>query len=89
MPHCVRGRARNAPHKQIQRVADSLPTLSYDYGFLGTDGAANDDAQIAAGFSPVLVMHDEISGSVFAHAVPRTTQKFTLQCEPCAATITA
>ena len=67
---CVRGRARNSPHRQAQRVADSPPTLSFDYGFLGTDDATNDDAQVDAGFSPILVMHDDISGCVLAHAMP-------------------
>ena len=69
-PHCVRGRARHAPHRRTERDADSVPVISFDYGFLGSDPTATEAIQEAAGFSPILVMHDEISGSIFAHAVP-------------------
>ena len=71
-PHCVRGRARNAPHAVIHRDADSLPVISFDYCDLGNrempevEDGVNDDN----GPTPVLVMHDSIAKSVFAHAVP-------------------
>ena len=70
-PHCVRGRARNAPHKQISRDADAVPTLSFDYGFLGKGDTEGDEEEIAVGLSPILVMHDEISGSVFSPTLHR------------------
>ena len=68
-PHCVRGRARNNPHRAVQRESDAAPTLSFDYGFL-SGGVQDESSQTAAGFSPVLVMHDEVTSSVFSHAVP-------------------
>ena len=70
-PHCVRGRGRNAAHRTIRRDADALPTLSFDYCFLGSKNPDEDHEQESAGMTPVIVMHDDVSGSVFAHAVPK------------------
>ena len=69
-PHCVRGRGRNVAHRAVHRDADALPTLSFDYCFLNSKTGNDDEEQLAAGMSPVIVMHDDISGGVFAHAVP-------------------
>ena len=30
-PHCVRGRAKNAPHLMVSRDADAIPVISFDY----------------------------------------------------------
>ena len=64
-PHCVRGRARDGSHRPTRRAADAIPTISFDYCFF-TEGAGAE-----AEGSPILVMHDDISKSVFAHAVPQ------------------
>ena len=71
-PHCVRGRARNAPHPVVHRDADALLVISFDYCDLGNrempeveDGVQDDD-----GPTPVLVMHESIGKNIFSHAVP-------------------
>ena len=71
-PHCVRGRARNAPHPVVRREADSLPVVSFDYCDLGSRDMpeVEDGVNDNEGPTPVLVMHDSIAKNVFAHAVP-------------------
>ena len=71
-PHCVRGRARNAPHPVVRREADSLPVVSFDYCDMGNRNMpeVEDGVNDSDGPTPVLVMHDSIAKNVFAHAVP-------------------
>ena len=71
-PHCVRGRAKNAPHPIVSRDADAIPVISFDYCDLGNrempeveDGVHDDN-----GPTPVIVMHDSITKGTYAHAVP-------------------
>ena len=40
-PHCVRGRAKNAPHRKVHREADAAPVISFDYCFLGSGVTAD------------------------------------------------
>ena len=70
-PHCVRGRGRNAAHSSVQRDADAVPVVTFDYCFLGSGrGASSEASAQASGLTPVLVMHDDHSRGVYAHAVP-------------------
>ena len=63
-PSCVAGRARDRPHRrQANRGANSVPTVVFDYGFMGAEGEAET--------TPILVVRDVDSKMLFSHVVQR------------------
>eukprot|EP00973_Karenia_brevis_P094438 12422478-Karenia_brevis.AAC.1 len=61
--YCVRGRGRSMGHTRVDHGEEQIPTVSIDYGFLGTkDNPATD--------LPVLVGKDRLSQTVWASPVP-------------------
>ena len=62
-PICVQGRARDRPHRRVDRSEHALPELHFDYVFLGT----RDESETQA----IQVMRDTKTGMMFAHHVPK------------------
>ena len=63
-PYCVKGRARNTPHRRAvgQGRSEATPKVSMDYFYMSTaDQLANEN--------PILVMLDEATGERYARAV--------------------
>ena len=61
---CVAGRSRYRPHKRLHnREGTSVPTIVFDYGFMG----GKDDAETAS----ILAVRDVDTKMLFAHVVPR------------------
>jgi hypothetical protein len=64
--HCVRGRARDSPHKKADEGEDKqegkVPIISMDYFFMGQNDEKASD-------SPIIVMLDEENGNRYARAV--------------------
>ena len=48
-----------------------IPVVSWDYCFLGARNRTSDAEVEQRGDSPVLVMHDGITKSIFAHFTPQ------------------
>ena len=78
-PHCVRGKGRSDPHlRSTQKDAQSdVPKVVADYFFVGQRRSSNRDQRRAEdaiaegdGQTPVLVLKDVRSKSLFAHACP-------------------
>ena len=78
-PHCVRGKGRSDPHlRSTQKDAQSdVPKVVADYFFVGQRRTGNRDQRLAEdaiaegdGQTPVLVLKDVRSKSLFAHACP-------------------
>ena len=69
---CVRGRGRALQHRQHTHEGESVPVLSWDYGFLGSKlhGGSEDQEAVEKGQSPVLCMRDRLSRSTFWYVVP-------------------
>ena len=57
------GRARDRPHKRRSRDENSVPTVVFDYGFMGAAG----DTET----TPILVVKDVDTKMHFSHVVPR------------------
>ena len=73
--HCVAGRGRDSPHKGTTHILRH-PHVHVDYCFLRDsreDGgaASSSSGEVARRTLPVLVMRDEGSGALAAHAVSR------------------
>lgn len=62
-PYCVRARGASCGHPAVQKEDEQIPTLSCDYGFLGTPEQAATDL-------PTLVIKDRLSKTVWSHALP-------------------
>ena len=61
---CVSGRSRDRSHRRLHhREQSSVPTIVFDYGFMG----GKDDAETAS----ILVARDVDTKMLFAHVVPR------------------
>ena len=60
--YCVRGRARNAPHRRSEEDRNKTPRISMDYFFMST-------VDEAASSNPLLVVLDESTGEKYARAV--------------------
>ena len=61
---CRGARARDRPHRrQANRGANSVPTVVFDYGFMGAEGEAET--------TPILVVRDVDSKMLFSHVVQR------------------
>ena len=69
---CVRGRGRALQHRQHTHDGETVPVLSWDYGFLGSKhhGGAEDRQAYENGQSPVLCFRDRLSKSCFWYVVP-------------------
>ena len=62
-PFCVRGRGQSAGHFEVDKGDEQLPTISVDYGFLGTPDSPADEL-------PVLLVKDRKSKATWSHPVP-------------------
>ena len=61
---CVAGRSRDRPHKRLHnREHGSVPTIVFDYGFMG----GKNEAETAS----ILAVRDVDTKMLFAHDVPR------------------
>ncbi len=70
-PHCIRGKAREDAHRKVDRSRDEVPTISIDYAFMsGKRRKDLDDVEAdrEAG-GTILVIHDAVTKTIFAHAV--------------------
>ena len=71
---CVQERGRAERHQGDGRkeLEDGLKVLvvSWDYCFLGAKNRASEVEVEQRGDSPVLVMHDSVTKSIFAHLIP-------------------
>ena len=71
---CVQGRGRAERHQEDGRKeledGSKVPVVSWDYCFLGTKNRASEVEVEQRGDSPVLVMHDSVTKSIFAHLIP-------------------
>ena len=47
-----------------------VPKVSFDYGFLGAKSRIEAERADSEGQSPILVMHDAKTRSIFGHLVP-------------------
>ena len=62
-PICVQGRARDRPHRRVDRSEYPLPELHFDYVFYGT----RDESETQA----IQIMRDTKTGMMLAHHVPK------------------
>ena len=76
-PHCIKGKGREDKHKQStqKHVISPIPKIVSDYFFIGRRRAsgraerAQDEEEAAKeGQTPILVIKDTKSKSLFAHA---------------------
>ena len=71
---CVQGRGRAEKHQEEGRKefedGSKVPVVSWDYCFLGARHRTSDAEVEQRGDSPVLVMHDGVTKSIFAHLIP-------------------
>ena len=71
---CVQGRGRAERHQGEGRkeleYGSKVPVVSWDYCFLGARNRISEAEVEQRGDSPVLVMHDGVSKSIFAHLIP-------------------
>ena len=73
---CVQGRGRaerhqGEGHKELED-GSKVPVVSWDYCFLGARNRISEaEGEVEErGDSPVLVMHDGVTKSIFAHLIP-------------------
>ena len=71
---CVQGRGRAERHqgegrKELQD-GSKVPVVSWDYCFLGARNRTIEAEVEQRGDSPVLVIHDGVNKSIFAHLIP-------------------
>ena len=81
---CVQGRGRAERHqgdgcKELED-GSKVPVVSWDYCFLGAKNRASEVEVEQRGDGPVLVMHDSVTKSIFAHLIPAKGVDFT-SCE--------
>ena len=78
-PHCVRGKGRADQHRRSRQKDDNpdIPKLASDYFFIGQRRPANkgeraeEEAQAEKeGQTPIIVLKDTKSKSLFAHVCP-------------------
>ena len=71
--HCVEGRGREFKHATVEKTARGIPTISFDYAFMGDKGeiSSEDQADTEEGSIKVLVIRDRLSKAIFAVAVPK------------------
>ena len=71
---CVQGRGRAERHQGEGRkeLEDGLkiPVVSWDFCFLGARNRISEAEVEQRGDSPVLVIHDGVTKSTFAHVIP-------------------
>ena len=71
---CVQGRGRAKRHQGEGRKeledGSKVPVVSWDYCFLGARNRTSEAEVEQCGGSPVLVMHDGVTESIFAHFIP-------------------
>ena len=71
---CVQGRGRTERHQGEGRKeledGSKVPVVAWDYCFLGARNRTSEVEVGQRGDSPVLVMHDEVTKSIFAHLIP-------------------
>ena len=60
---CVRGRGRSLARRGQQKYQQTIPTVSVDFGFFGSEENPNKD-------NPVLVIKDRKSRAIWAHMLP-------------------
>ena len=60
---CVRGRGRSLAHRKQNKDQETIPTISVDFGFFGSEENPNKD-------NPVLVIKDRKSRAIWAHMLP-------------------
>ena len=81
---CAQGRGRVERHQKEGRkeVEDcsKVPVVSWDCCFLGARSRINEAEVAQRGDIPVLVMHDGVTKSIFAHLIPAQGVDFPL-CE--------
>ena len=72
---CVQGRGRAEKHQGEDRkeleVGLKIPVVSWDYCFFGARNRISEAEVEQRGDSPVLVLHDGVTMSIFAHLIPR------------------
>ena len=81
---CVQGRGRAERHhgegcKELED-GSKVPVVSWDYYFLGARNRTTEAEVEQLGDSPVLVMHDGVTKSIFAHLIPAKGVDFS-SCE--------
>ena len=65
--------SRETPRGRPQGVLEDgskVPVVSLDYCFLGARNQTSEAEVEQRGDSPVLVMHDGVTKSIFAHLIP-------------------
>ena len=71
---CAQGRGRAERHQGEGRKeledGSKVPVVSWDYCFLGATNRTTEAEVERRGDSPVLVMHDGVTKSIFAHLIP-------------------
>ena len=71
---CFQGRGRAERHQGDGRReledGSKIPVVSWDYCFLGARNRISEADVEQRGDSPVLVMHDGVTKSIFAHLIP-------------------
>ena len=71
---CVQGRGRAERHQGEGRKEleddSKIPVVSWDYCFFGARNRISEAEVEQRGDSPVLVMHDGVTKSMFAHLIP-------------------
>ena len=78
---CVQGRGRAERHQGDGRKefedGSEVPVVSWDYCFLGVRNGTSEAEVEHRGDSPVLVMHDGVTKSIFGHLIPAKGVDFT------------
>ena len=71
---CVKGRGPAERHQgEVRKEPEDgskVPDVSWDYCFLGARNRTSEAEVEQRGDSPVLVMHDGVTKSIFAHLIP-------------------
>ena len=86
---CPRARSsRETPRRGRKELEDGskVPVVSWDYCFLGANNRISEAEVEQRGDSPVLVMHDGVTKSIFAHLIPAKGVDFP-SCEKVVKTI--
>ena len=65
----MRGRARRDPHRAGVHVKGSVPVVAMDFAYVDHLGDGSEGEPSEAASTPTLVMKDDHSGAVFAHAL--------------------
>ena len=72
---CVQRRGRADRHQGEGRKeledGSKVPAVSWDQCFLGARNRTSETEVEQRGDSPFMVMHDGVTGSIFAHLIPR------------------